>query len=63
MKDHEVAIREKLRQPEKLRLTEDELTNIKEECGCDKDDEYAAKEVKLEGKLHIKGPLKDVSQD
>ena len=63
MKDHEVAIRKKLRQPKNLHLTEDELTNIKEECGCDKDDEYVAKEVTLEGKLHIKGPLRDVSQD
>ena len=45
-----MAIREKLLQPEKLQLTEDKLINIKEESGCDKDNEDVAKEVTLEKK-------------
>ena len=58
MKDHEVAIREKLLQLEKLHLTEDELINIKEESGCDKDNEHVAKEMILEKNF----TLKDLSE-
>ena len=55
-----MAIREKLLQPEKLHLTEHKLINIKEESGCDKDNEDVAKEVTLEKKKNF--TLKDLSK-